>query len=62
MEIGRRHMPYARALPFLIYLDAAGNFLHGTQGGVTAHSFREDLERVVKMRGGKINQDEQDEK
>ncbi len=50
MEIGRRHMPHARSLPFLLYLDSEGRFVHGTQGGVSAHSFREDLERVAGVR------------
>ncbi|HEX8633827.1 MAG TPA: hypothetical protein VF703_06720 [Pyrinomonadaceae bacterium] len=48
--IGARHMSHARALPFCLYLDAEGNFIHGTQGGVSVYSFREDLERVVKSR------------
>jgi hypothetical protein len=43
-------MAHARALPFCLYLDAGGNFLHGTQGGVSLYSFREDLERVIKDR------------
>jgi hypothetical protein len=43
-------MAHARALPFCLYLDADGNFLHGTQGGVSVSSFREDLERVSKSR------------
>ncbi|MCA1591354.1 MAG: hypothetical protein LC754_01590 [Acidobacteria bacterium] len=41
-------MPHARALPFLLYLDSGGRFIHGTQGGVSAYTFREDLERVAK--------------
>ncbi|HZG51732.1 MAG TPA: hypothetical protein VEZ40_06320 [Pyrinomonadaceae bacterium] len=48
--IGARHMSHARALPFCLYLDAEGNFIHGTQGGVSVSSFREDLERVIKSR------------
>ncbi|HEY0082101.1 MAG TPA: hypothetical protein VGB61_04870 [Pyrinomonadaceae bacterium] len=43
-------MAHARALPFCLYLNADGNFLHGTQGGVSVTSFREDLERVSKSR------------
>lgn len=41
-------MAYARALPFCLYLNAEGEFVHGTQGGVSVYSFREDLERVIK--------------
>jgi hypothetical protein len=48
--IGARHMAHARALPFCLYLDAEGTFVHGTQGGVSVHTFREDLERVIKSR------------
>ncbi|MCA1564693.1 MAG: hypothetical protein LC803_03355 [Acidobacteria bacterium] len=48
--IGARHMAHARALPFCLYLDADGNFVHGTQGGLSVYSFREDLERVSKSR------------
>ena len=46
--IGARHMSFARALPFCMYLNSEGEFVHGTQGGVSPHSFREDLERVIK--------------
>lgn len=46
--IGARHMAYARALPFCLYLDSDGGFLHGSQGGLSVYSFREDLERVSK--------------
>lgn len=46
--IGARHMAYARALPFCLYLNSEGEFVHGTQGGVSVYSFREDLERVFK--------------
>ena len=45
--IGARHMAYARALPFCLYLNSEGEFVRGTQGGVSVYSFREDLERVV---------------
>ena len=46
--IGARHMAHARALPFCLYLNSDGEFLHGSQGGVSAYSFREALERVGK--------------
>lgn len=46
--IGARHMAYARALPFCLYLNRDGEFVHGTQGGVSLYTFREDLERVIK--------------
>jgi hypothetical protein len=46
--IGARHMAYARALPFCLYLNSEGEFVHGTQGGISVYSFREDLERVIK--------------
>jgi len=48
MAIGREHMPYARTLPFCLYLDSDGEFVHGTAGGVTVESFRADLEQVLK--------------
>jgi hypothetical protein len=41
-------MAYARALPFCLYLNRDGAFVHGTQGGVSVYTFREDLERVIK--------------
>jgi hypothetical protein len=47
-SIGARHMAYARALPFCLYLNSAGEFLHGTQGGVSLYTFREALEQVIK--------------
>jgi hypothetical protein len=47
-SIGARHMPYARALPFCLYLNGEGEFLHGTQGGVSLSTFREALEQVIK--------------
>lgn len=46
--IGAHHMAYARALPFCLYLNSDGEFVHGTQGGVSMYTFREDLERVIK--------------
>jgi hypothetical protein len=46
--IGARHMAHARALPFCLYLNGDGEFIHGTQGGVSPYTFREDLERVIK--------------
>jgi len=49
-SIGARHMAYARALPFCLYLDSDGEFVHGTQGGVSIFTFREDLERVIKSK------------
>jgi hypothetical protein len=47
-SIGARHMAYARALPFCLYLNSDGEFLHGTQGGVSLYTFREALEHVIK--------------
>ena len=41
-------MAYARALPFCLYLNGEGEFLHGTQGGVSLYTFREALEQVIK--------------
>lgn len=46
--IGARHMAHARALPFCLYLNSDGEFIHGTQGAVSGFTFREDLERVIK--------------
>ena len=47
MALGRTNMPYARMLPFCIYVDADGRFLHGTDGALTADLFREQLARVI---------------
>lgn len=40
-------MAFARALPFCLYLNSDGEFIHGTQGGLSLYSFREDLARVI---------------
>jgi len=45
--IGAKHMAFARALPFCLYLNSDGEFIHGTQGGLSLYSFREDLARVI---------------
>lgn len=41
--IGAAHMSYARALPFLMYLDAEGKFLAGSQGGKSAKDLLAEL-------------------
>ena len=46
--LGATHMSFARSLPFVIYTDAEGRFLHGTQGGRTARELLLDLEAVGK--------------
>jgi hypothetical protein len=48
MAIGREHMPYARALPFCLYLNSEGTFVHGTAGAVTKEGFKADLEQAIK--------------
>jgi hypothetical protein len=47
MAIGRDHMPHARTLPFCLYLDSDGKFIHGTAGGVSKEGFRADLEQAL---------------
>jgi hypothetical protein len=51
MAIGREHMPSARMLPFCMYLDADGTFLHGTDGALTAWGFQSDLEAALEKAG-----------
>lgn len=46
--LGAAHMSFARMLPFLIYTDADGKFLHGTQGGKSASELLADLELASK--------------
>jgi len=41
--IGAKHMSNARSLPFVLYLDENGQFVHGTQGGRDLHTFAHDL-------------------
>ncbi|MFN0121037.1 MAG: hypothetical protein ACKV2V_11095 [Blastocatellia bacterium] len=47
MAIGREHLPYARTLPFLLFLNSNGTFVHGHAGGTSAHGFRADLEKAI---------------
>ncbi len=46
--IARAHMPAARALPFCLYLDSDGRFVHGSAGALDAYSLREALERTLR--------------
>jgi hypothetical protein len=41
------NMSHATMLPFCLYADADGRFLHGTSGGATPPSFLADLRRVA---------------
>ncbi|HZS08637.1 MAG TPA: hypothetical protein VFD58_27635 [Blastocatellia bacterium] len=50
MAIGRENMPYARTLPFILFLDSDGKFVHGTAGGTTAFGFKADLEEALARR------------
>ncbi len=50
MQIGRQHMPHARSLPFVLYLDSNGNFLYGTTGGRSAEAFKADLDHVLQKK------------
>ncbi len=47
--LGAANMAHARMLPFIIFTDEDGKFLHGTQGGASVKSFLADLERVKKL-------------
>jgi hypothetical protein len=49
MAIGRDHMPWARALPFVLYLNSAGQFVHGTAGALTKEAFKADLEKAAAL-------------
>ena len=41
--LGAANMAHARSLPFVMYLDASGNFVFGTQGGRTKDAFLHDM-------------------
>lgn len=45
------HMGWARSLPFLIYVNADGEFLHGTEGGRSPAQLLADFERAVSPDG-----------
>jgi hypothetical protein len=49
MQIGREHLPQARTLPFLLFLNAEGKFVHGTAGGTTLSGFKADLEKALSL-------------
>jgi hypothetical protein len=46
--LGAANLAGFRMLPFVIYTDAQGKFLHGTQGGRSARELLADLELVAK--------------
>lgn len=46
-KLGALHMPWARSLPFVLYTDADGQFLHGTAGSRSVPGLLEDLERIA---------------
>jgi hypothetical protein len=48
MAIGREHLPHARTLPFCLYLNSEGSFVHGTAGGVSKEKFKADLEQALR--------------
>jgi thioredoxin-related protein len=50
--LGAAHMSHARSLPFVIYTDAEGRFLHGTQGGRSSKELLLDLDLVNKKAPG----------
>jgi thiol:disulfide interchange protein len=41
--IGAKNMSRARSLPFVMYLNADGVFVHGTEGARDLHGFMHDL-------------------
>lgn len=47
--LGIAHMSGARMLPFIMFTDENGRFLHGTEGGASVESFLADLERVKSL-------------
>jgi len=49
-ELRALPMPWARSLPFVLYTDEEGQFLHGTSGGRSAVDLLIDLERVAVRR------------
>jgi len=49
-KLGALHMSWARSLPFVLYTDADGKFLHGTAGGRSVPVLLEDLERIAAMK------------
>ncbi|MCC6750059.1 MAG: thioredoxin family protein [Deltaproteobacteria bacterium] len=50
LELWRHHMPWARSLPFVFYVDENGAFLHGTTGSRSASELLGDLEEVAHRR------------
>jgi len=48
MAIGREHLPHAPTLPFCLYLNSEGKFVHGTAGAVSKEGFKADLEQALK--------------
>lgn len=47
--LGAANMAGARMLPFVMFTDAEGRFLHGSSGGYSASAFLADLEKVRKL-------------
>ena len=47
LKLGALHMSSARSLPFVMYSDADGQFLHGTSGSRSVADFLADLNRVA---------------
>ena len=47
--LGAANMSGARMLPFLLFTDENGKFLHGSSGGASASGFLADLEKVKKL-------------
>jgi len=43
-------MSSARSLPFVLYTDADGQFLHGTEGNCSVPELLENLERIAAMK------------
>jgi thioredoxin-related protein len=44
VRIGQAHMAHARSLPFVLYLDADGRFVHGSTGARSKHALLHDLQ------------------
>ncbi len=42
-SIGAKNMSHAKSLPFVMYLDAAGKFVYGTEGARDTRTFLHDL-------------------
>jgi uncharacterized protein YyaL (SSP411 family) len=51
LELGAAHMSHARSLPFVMFTNADGKWLHGTQGPQSVERFEEELTLALRAAG-----------